>query len=112
MSDVEIVLTKPLIGPNGTIGKVIIREPTAADYFKLGDPHSFAQAADGLILSAEREEVVQAYMKRCVIEPANSMLLEQMVLADAIRVKEAILNFFTAARSTKSQSDATSSSST
>lgn len=112
MSKKTIKLDDPLKGHGGEITHVIVREPRASDLFELGEPWAHARNKDGGIISAEHTEVVRAYIERLVEEPKDQIILGQMSLSDGIRVKEAVLDFFGAARLRAFGTTATSSSST
>lgn len=97
-------LAEPIVGHAGPITRIVLREPTARDYFSLGEPSVYARNGDGAIYSVENAEVIERYIERCIAEPQDSLLIGQMTLADAMRVKGAVLDFFTAARSPGSSS--------
>jgi hypothetical protein len=109
MGQKVIELLDPIIGHSGPIKTVVMREPKAADFFELGDPIAFARSGD-MVYSADKEAVIKAYVDRCVVEP-NALLLEQLSLADAMRVRDAVVDFFSDARVKTLPQPATSSSS-
>jgi hypothetical protein len=106
-----IELTKAIVGHDGPIRQIVLREPTARDLFQLGEPFAYARNPDGTLYSAENTEAIKAYIER-LIDADKELLIGQMSLADGMRVKEAVLSFFTTARLQTSSTTATSSSST
>jgi hypothetical protein len=93
-----VPLATPLVGHNKHFQSVEIREPTAADFWENGEPTRWAYTKDGIGFRIENDAAIKAYIEACVVEPKDPLLLGQMTLADAIAVKEAVLDFFTAAR--------------
>src|SRR5262245_1615460 len=95
---ITIQLAEPLAGHQGPIATVVVREPRAAEFFRLGEPFAYARNADGTIFTVENAETVKAYLDALIVEPADRLLIEQLSLSDAMKVKETVLGFFTAAR--------------
>lgn len=95
--EVRVPLSTPIKGHAGPISEVVLRAPKAADFFELGEPQVVAYGKEGLGYVAENTETVRAYIERLVIEP-DAMLLAQLSLADAMKVKSAVLGFFIDAR--------------
>ena len=112
MPNKTIKLAEPIKGHDGDIRAVVLREPRASDLFALGEPIVYAQTASGMFFTSEKEETIRAYLDRCIVEPSDKLLLEQLSLRDGIQVKEALLGFFMDARQGPSPDAATSSSST
>ena len=110
MANKSIDLLTPLLDHSGPVRQVVLREPRAADFFELGDPVAWARSGD-MVYSADKDAVVKAYIDRCVVEPKNTLLLEQLSLADAMRLRDAVIDFFTDARLKTLPQPATSSSS-
>lgn len=118
---VTIKLREPLVGHGGQVTELIVKEPKGRDFLELGEPHSYARAGkDGLVVHTENDAAVQGYFERCVgtakgpkdLPLADPILiLDQLCLADAIAVKEAILSFFMDARLAFSAAPSNSSSS-
>ena len=81
----------------GEVSEVILREPTLGDFMAFGEPVSFVQRGDSLY-SVENDAAIRSYLEACVLEPKTSAYLRNLGLADAMRVKEALLDFFATAR--------------
>lgn len=94
---IEIELTTPIVGHSGPITKVVLRAPLAGDFFLLGEPFAYAASKEGLVYSAENAEVVRGYIERLLIEP-NALLLANVSLKDAMRIKAVLMDFFSDAR--------------
>lgn len=95
---VDVLLSDPIRGHGGEITKVVLREPRALDFFELGEPIAFAVSKDGMQYTADNEGTIKLYIDRCLVEPKDPLLLEQLSLADAMKLKETVVNFFLAAR--------------
>lgn len=105
MANRTITLLDPIEGPGGNkenptvkITQLVLRSPKFADIMALGEPAAFAQSEGGLVFTAEKEDVVAAYIVRLLVEPKDPQLLNQLEAADTIQLKEAIYDFFKAAR--------------
>jgi hypothetical protein len=120
---IKVQLTKPIISHKGPVSEVELREPTCEEFFELGDPRTTVftvdEATAGLRTSGKNTEVKQVengavikkYLQRCLVEPDALTVFAQCPLADALRIKETLLNFFDSALVAASVMDATSSSS-
>lgn len=84
--------------PDGKIAALVMREPNASEYFAHGEPQILARNPDGTLYTVENDVAVQAYMAACLVEPKDPLLLKQLGLADAIKAKTAMLDFFISAR--------------
>jgi hypothetical protein len=98
MANTTITLKTPIEGGEGQIKQVILREPRYLDVMSLGEPAAFARSEGGIVFTSEKTDVVQAYIERLVVQPADSALLQQLGLADALQLKETIFGFFAAAK--------------
>lgn len=107
----SVPLKKPFQGANGLVKNIILQEPTAPDFFALGEPRTWVRSAGGMAL-VENTEAIAAYTERCIIEPDPLLAMKNMGLLDAIAVKEAVCGFFQEGPATPSdKSPITSSSS-
>jgi hypothetical protein len=104
MTDRTVPLTNPIKGHAGFIESVTLREPTGDEYFSLGEPGVYARTAERVTLQVENDPVIKAYIEKCVVAPANALLLAQLSLVDAMKVKDAMLGFFQDARLASSKS--------
>jgi len=109
---IKIDLPDPVETHSGLISKVEFREPSARDYFSLGDPYQLVRGADGGVFVVEKDDVILSYMERCVQAPVDPIALGAMSLAGAIICREKFLSFFETARARMSNMPVTSSSST
>lgn len=105
MVERTITLLNPIEGPGPsreqptvTIEKIVLREPRYADVMLLGDPVAFGKSEGGIMFTSDKDEVIEAYIRRLMIEPKDSALLNQCSLADTIQLREAVFDFFKAAR--------------
>lgn len=102
MSQVTVKLSTPIRGHGGDIAEIILREPKYRDVISLGEPSAFARSDGGMVFSAEREGVVEGYIARLLVEPKDPALLDQLSIADTLKLKEAVYGFFAAAREANS----------
>lgn len=88
-----IKLTKPLVGHDGPIHEVVLREPRFEEYRELGDPWLIAQTAEGQPYAVENAEVVRAYESLCLVSP-DASIVPQGGLRLAQRIRREVLGFF------------------
>lgn len=93
MGEIKIPLLDPIKGHHGPITELTLREPKYRDVIELGDPRAYGQN-DGVQLSREIDEIVEAYINRLIVEPKDALLLNQLSLADTLVLKQAIHGFF------------------
>lgn len=95
MGEITIKLLKPLdIGGDVKIDEVVLREPTAREYFEIGEPIQYQRTADKAVVGIEMDDAISAYIKRLVIKPDIPAQVGNLSLPDAIRVKDGLLDFF------------------
>lgn len=97
MPNVVVTLVSPIEGES-QIKTVTLREPKFDDLMLLGEPKAYARSEGGMVYTAERDGVIQAYIQRLLVEPKDPALLVQLCLADTIQLKEAVYDFFQSAR--------------
>lgn len=105
LKNVTITLVEPIEGPGtgkdeptAQINEIVLRAPKFNDVMLLGEPAAFARSEGGIIFQSEKDEVVAAYVRRLLVEPKDPQLLEQLGLPDTLQCREAIFDFFKAAR--------------
>jgi|SRR5579864_6505737 len=89
----EVALKRQIEGPSGQITKVVVQEPTAADFFALGAPQTWVRASGGMAL-IDNDVAIRAYAERLIVEPDPLVAMNHMSVLDAIAVKNAIVGFF------------------
>jgi hypothetical protein len=116
-------LLQPIKAPEGDTLEVTLREPTAEEFFELGEPRSTVWSGDpttaklktaGQTLEMKTVEngvALKKYMERCIVKPNFLLVMAQVSLADAMRIKEEFLLFFDLALAATSEPPATSLSS-
>jgi hypothetical protein len=100
MAKTTIKLTTPIEGPEGQIHEIVLREPKYADLMLLGEPAAYARSDGGMIYTADKDETIHAYIERLLDAPKDRALLNQVTLADALQLREAVFGFFHMARKT------------
>lgn len=99
MMEKTVDLTRPIKGHGAKMfTQVVLKEPTARDFIELGQPRSPVYGPNGAFTMSDNDQVIAAYMQRCIREPVADIVLAQVTLADCMRLREALLDFFTAAR--------------
>lgn len=121
---ISVKLCHPFPGHGGSVTEVVLREPTAEEFFELGEPRTTIFAADPTTThlktasqTVEMKQVdngpaIKKYLEKCVKSPDALLLFTSLSLADAMQVKESLLSFFDLALAAASATPATSSSST
>lgn len=107
---VAVDLIEPIATHHGPAARVVLREPNGRQYADLGDPSVYARNPDGTAYVVENPAVIAQYLEGCIVEPEPLLTLPQLGLADAMRVKDALLDFFAAARQAGSKAAPSSSS--
>lgn len=98
----DVELKKPFDdGKGGKVTKVVLQEPSAADFFSLGAPQTWVRAAGGMAL-VDNDAAIRAYAERLIVQPDPLLAMHNMNVLDAIAVKEAICDFFREPATTQS----------
>jgi len=100
-----ILLDKPLVGHDGPIKQIVLREPTFDEYLAFGDPYSVAYTENDVPFGVENPDVIRRYMDACLVEPKDPALLQQAGARVAREVKNALLGFFQPASATVAASE-------
>ena len=91
---VSIPVAGGLIGHGAAIQNVVLREPTYAEYLEFGEPTQIVFLGEGRYIVNELPTVIQEYVKVCLIEPKQPLLLEAGGMKLARAVKDSVLSFF------------------
>jgi len=101
---ITIDLEKPAMVHGSPASRVTLREPGFAEIMKFGEPYSRGYATDGsVVYSAENTDAIRGYIEALVQEPFDGLLVRQFGILDTLKLKDAVLDFFTTARSRLSQ---------
>jgi DNA-binding LacI/PurR family transcriptional regulator len=107
---ITIQLEKPIVTHEGPVASVTLREPQFAEIMRFGEPFSRGYATDGsVVYSAENSDAIKGYIETLVQQPVDGLLLRQLGTVDSLKLKDALIDFFTTARSKLSQEAATRS---
>jgi hypothetical protein len=90
---VDVPLKHPFPGHGGQVNKIVLQEPSGADFFALGEPKGWVRTGSGHAL-VENDQVIRAYVERCIVEPDPLLVMSQIHFLDARAVKEAVCGFF------------------
>jgi len=92
-----IELSQAYDGPNGTrFNRVTLNEPTFRDYTDLGNPTTFVAVAGGGGFEQETPSVIRDWIERLYDGDPN--FLYQLKLADSLKLRDAVIDFFRVAR--------------
>lgn len=110
---VTITLREPIVGHRGTITEIVLRAPNLTQYAAIGEPVTAVPGESGKLVYIENDQAIAGYMEACMVEPKDKLLLDQVQLADAMNIRDAVVDFFVEARrESRSPTSPTSSSST
>ena len=99
-----ITLREPIEAPGSgkeaskQITEWVLREPKYPDLMLLGEPQAYGRSEEGIMFTSEKDDVLDAYVRRLTVTPQDRALLDQLCLADTIQLREAVFGFFKAAR--------------
>lgn len=97
MKTATIKLTGEVLVHGEPVKEIVIREPRGAELFSLGEPVLHSHSLTGGVLTetlVENDEIIRAYLNRCLEAPRDPSVFDQLSLADAKAVKKALLDFF------------------
>lgn len=89
-----IPLAQAIPWHHGEIREVVVRMPTLAEYGQHGDPFRWVKAGKGEPVYIENDTAIAAYLECCVVEPKDRLAFDHVGLADAMKIKGALLDFF------------------
>ncbi|GJE54581.1 hypothetical protein [Methylobacterium thuringiense] len=93
--NVTIELEEPIEGHGPPITKLVYRSPVWRDVMAVGDAYTVHTSKDGERFLVENHEAIEHYAEVCLVEPKEYSLVQSQVgLADAQKVREAIMGFF------------------
>lgn len=99
MGEKVIKLSRSYEAHGQVFDTVTLREPKLRDHFALGEPAGLQPGADDIPVMVERFDIIAAYAERLAVAGKPGMeCLQDLDLADAFAVKEAIIGFFSEAR--------------
>jgi hypothetical protein len=106
-----IDLIDPIVWPDKPLNQLILKEPTGGLYSDLGEPRILVRNIDGAGYYVEQVELIRKYLDACLDIDGGASVLRMLSLADAMRIKAALFDFFTDADVAISSRNKTSSSS-
>jgi len=90
---VTIPLDKPIVG-HGVVTKVVMREPTYAEYMEIGDPFLIGVSPGSRIpFVIEDQGVITKYCEILLVEP-DALVVQEGGMALAKAVRQAVKSFF------------------
>ncbi len=98
MTETKITLLEPIRDHAGEVKELVLRAPKFSDIMALGEPTTYARSEGGMICTAERDGVVENYIRRLMVEPKDTGLLAQLSIADTLKLKDVVTGFFHTAR--------------
>lgn len=105
MGERTIQLSHSYAVHGATFSEVVLREPTLADHFAIGDPVELHSGPDGEgRFVVEHGDRISSYLDRlCVQGKPGRECLNGLDLVDSIKIKEEIVGFFTEAHRRRSK---------
>jgi hypothetical protein len=102
MDGVHIKLTTPVEAFGTIYNELTLRQPKGGLYARLGEPRIVIANREGGIYAVEQPQVIKAYLEALVGVPNEDKLdnavqfiiLNEMTLEDAARLKLALFSFF------------------
>ncbi len=97
---ITIELSQPILGHGGQVKRLTLREPTFGELAEFGDPVDFGYSKDAQVTYRLLNNVaIKRYFTACLETIAgdpslDSILLEQLSLPDALRIRSLLLDFF------------------
>lgn len=94
---VRIELAQPLAGHHGEISALVLRAPTWSDVMGVGSPYTIHRDKEDKPFLVYDEAAIAHYAEACLVEPRDPLLVQGLCLADTLKVREAVVDFFLAA---------------
>lgn len=105
----KIDLVAPVDFNGQTVTHIQIREPNGSEFIRFGEPYVLTASPGGGVVNVEEPGAIEAYCQAIIVAPAG-FPLSALSMADAMRLKEALFDFFSSARRSGSKAGQTSSS--
>lgn len=93
---ITIPLTEPITRHGKTHAAIVLRKPVWSDIIGVGAPYTIHRDKEDKPFLVYDEAAIAHYVERCVVEP-GLLDLEEADMADALAVREAVVDFFLAA---------------
>jgi hypothetical protein len=95
----EIPLEKPIIGHQGQITHIRLREPTFKDFVELGDPTTLV-VTQHAVFPQDDMAIIRSYIER--LASVDTGVLGTATFRDAMAMRDALKDFFLSTPSTTS----------
>jgi hypothetical protein len=92
-----VKLSTPIEWFGKRLAEIELREPTGAEYVRLGDPRVLVRSQTGAGYFVEQNEVIEKYLDVCITLDGGAAVMAKLGLQDAMAVKMDMLGFFLAA---------------
>lgn len=90
-----IKLQYPIHVGSDAVSEIVLRDPTLEDYMTLDEPWTWQDTPGGQVVPVDHGPTIALYMKRCLLPPANDLiLLSQCSVQDGIAIKRWLARFF------------------
>lgn len=117
MADATVPLSRSYAAAGGKVSSLTFRQPKWDDFVALGAIEEWQPAGDldpstgrGRAILIHHHDVVAQYAERCLTAPDESGVLALLDLTDVLAVHEAIEDFFTKARASRTRPTGSSGS--
>jgi hypothetical protein len=112
MPTVKVKLSTPIEVFGKRVSEVEMKEPTAGQYVRFGDPRTPVFGASGSVYFIENAEVISKYLDTLLVhETGGEVLLLMLSLDDGVVLKRRLLSFFDRAVQRHAAGESTASSS-
>lgn len=90
-----VKLSKPIAAHGQALSELSFREPTYLDIMTVGDePVAVGYMEGGIAIKNINYQVIDRYVDRLLLPPADPALITQLNVRDTKKVVEAIIGFF------------------
>lgn len=95
---VRIVFAAPILFHAEPRSSLLLRQPTVGEVWELGDPRGIVYNEEGLGVPFTDREKMILWVKKLIVDHDFDFVARDRDLALAILIEEAVLDFFTKAR--------------
>lgn len=89
-----VTLAEPVLWHDQQVREIALRAPTFAEFMDLGEPYAEGYAKSGIYFRNVDYQTVREYAQRLMVDQDKVHALGLLGLADARKVRDAVLDFF------------------
>lgn len=106
----DISLSKRYRTSGGDLDRITFRDPNFTDYMELGEPIAQGWMEGGVLVQNVNFDAVRAYAEKLVQAPWDAVLLGQLAITDAKKIRDMVVGFFIEPAAAQPSGQTTSSS--